>query len=96
MQAVGMTNRQLKKMLIYEGLFYTLGSAIVALILSVLLNPLVGSLLEHMFWFFNAKFTLMPVLAVIPVFALLGSVIPSLMYRQSAKHSIVERLREAG
>ena len=94
LQSVGMTSRQLKAMLIYEGMFYALGAAAAALILSVVLNPLVGNLLENMFWFFTAKFTVTPVLLAIPVFALLGWLIPSIMYRQTAKRSVVERLRE--
>ena len=95
LQAVGMTGRQLKAMLVYEGLFYALSSAVAALILSIVLNPLAGYLLERMFWFFSANFTIVPVLIAIPVFALLGWSIPSIMYGHSAKHSIVERLKEA-
>ena len=95
LQAVGMTNRQLKTMLIYEGLFYALGSSVAALILSILLNPLIGKMLESMFWFFSANFTIIPVLLVIPVFALFGWLIPSILYGQAAKQSIVERLRES-
>ena len=95
LQAVGMTNKQLKTMLIYEGLFYALGSSVAALILSVLLNPLIGKMLESMFWFFSANFTIIPVLLVIPVFALFGWLIPSILYGQAAKQSIVERLRES-
>lgn len=94
LQAVGMTDKQLKSMLIYEGLFYALGSALVALILSFVMNPLIVVLLEKMFWFVSAKFTIIPVLIVVPVFALLGWLIPSIMYKQTSKHSIVERLRE--
>ncbi len=94
LQSVGMTNRQLRTMLVYEGLFYALGAAAAALLLSVILNPLAGNLLEKMFWFFGGNFTVAPVLAAIPVFALLGWLIPTVMYGQSAKHSIVERLRE--
>ena len=95
LQSIGMTNRQLKKMLIYEGLFYALGSSTVALILSVLLYPLVGNLLETMFWFFSAHFTVLPALAAIPVFTLLGWGIPSAIYHHTAKQSVVDRLREA-
>ncbi len=94
LQAVGMTNKQLKAMLIYEGLFYALSSAMVALILSFILNPLIGVLLEKMIWFVSAKFTIIPVMIVVPVFALLGWLIPSVMYKQTSKYSIVERLRE--
>ena len=95
LQAVGMTNKQLKTMLIYEGLFYALGSSVAALILSVLLNPLIGKMLESMFWFFSANFTIFPVLLVIPIFALFGWLIPSILYGQTAKQSTVDRLRLA-
>ncbi len=94
LQAVGMTNRQLKAMLVYEGLFYALSSAAAALVLSLLVNPLVGNLLENMFWFFSAKFTIVPVIIAIPIFALLGWLIPYIMYEHAAKHSIVEQLRD--
>ena len=94
LQAVGMTNRQLRAMLIYEGLFYALSSAAAALILSFVLNPLVGNLLEHMFWFFSARFTIVPVLLAIPMFALLGWLIPDIMYNHTAGCSIVEQLRD--
>lgn len=95
LQAVGMTGKQLKTMLVCEGLFYALGAAGIALVLSVLLNPLAGSLLETMFWFFSAHFTIVPVLLMMPIFALLGYAIPAVMYRQAAKQSVVERLRES-
>ena len=95
LQAVGMTSRQLKAMLIYEGLFYALGSSLAALILSILMNPLIGKMLESMFWFFSANFTIIPVLLVIPIFALLGWLIPSILYGQTAKQSTVDRLRLA-
>ena len=94
LQSVGMTNRQLRSMLIYEGLFYALGSATAALILSVIFCPLTGRLFEEMFWFYSARFTIVPVLIVIPVFALLGWLIPSLIFGQSMKESVIERLRE--
>ena len=95
LQAVGMTNRQLKTMLICEGLFYALCSSIAALILSILMNPLIGKMLESMFWFFSANFTILPVLLVIPIFALFGWLIPTILYGQATKQSTVDRLRLA-
>ena len=83
MQAVGMTGRQLKAMLVYEGLFYALSSALCAFVLSIVINPLLGALMENLFWFFSAKFTIVPVLSVIPIFALLGWLIPCVMYEHA-------------
>ncbi len=92
LQAVGMTKRQLKSMLVCEGLFYALGASTAALVLSLLLNPLVGRFLENLFWFFRAGFTCLPVLLAVPVFALLGCLIPCIVYGQAAKQSIIEQL----
>lgn len=94
LQSVGMTGRQLKQMLVYEGIFYAAGAGILTLILSLILNPLVGNLLGEMFWFFSYHFTIIPVFIVIPVFILLGVMLPLLIYKFTAKKSIVERLRE--
>lgn len=94
LQAVGMTNSQLKSMLIYEGLLYSLGSVLIALILSAVMNPFIGNMLENMFWFFRPHFTILPVVIMIPVFMLFGWLIPTILYGQTTKHSVVERLRE--
>ena len=95
LQAVGMTNKQLKTMLVYEGLYYALSSALSAFVLSFVINPLVGDLLENLFWFFSARFTILPVLLAMPIFALLGWLIPCMMYDNAAKCSVVEQLRDA-
>lgn len=95
LQAVGMTGGQLKTMLIAEGLLYTLGSGEISLVISAIVNPLAGRLLENAYWFYTYHYTIAPVLLSIPVFALLGCAIPAWMYRHTAKQSIVERLREA-
>ena len=94
LQSIGMTRKQMQNMLIYESLFYTMGSSVIALVLSILLYVLTGHLMETMLWFFQAHFTILPVLLMIPVFLLLGIVIPSVVYRQAVRHSIVEQLRE--
>lgn len=80
-------------MLVYEGLYYTMLSAALSLVLSAALGPLVGSLCA-VFWFFTYQFTVLPVLAVIPLFLILGILIPLLTYRSVSRRTIVERLRE--
>lgn len=93
LQAMGMTGRQLCTMLVWEGIIYIGGSAIVALILNLITIPL-GNLIEEIFWFCDYSFTLLPLALAIPVFAVIGTVIPAITYRILTKKSIVERLRE--
>lgn len=94
LQAVGMTNGQLKTMLIYEGLFYAMASVAAAFVLSLVLGPLAGKMLGSMFWFFDYQFTILPVLLTIPTFLLLGWLIPTVLYGQAAKQSVIEQLRD--
>ena len=54
-----------------------------------------GEMLGSMFWFFEYRFTVLPVLLTIPVFLLLGWLIPCMMYDNAAKCSVVEQLRDA-
>lgn len=94
LQSVGMTGRQLKQMLVYEGLCYSLGAALLSLAIALLMGPLVGSAVENLFWFFTYRFTILPIFLLLPVFVLLGSLVPLVIYRSVAKLTIVERLRE--
>ena len=95
LQSVGMTGKQLKKMLVYEGLFYALGAALSALLLSVIFSPLIAELLESIFWFFSYKFTVLPIIITVPLFAVLGVFLPLITYSFAAKRSLIERLRTA-
>lgn len=94
LQSVGMTGKQVKTMLVLEGLYYTTLSAALSLVLSAVLG-LLAAPLTSVFWFFTYRFTVAPVLAVIPLFLLLGALVPLTVYRQFARATIVERLREA-
>lgn len=94
LQSIGMTSKQLRQMLILEGSYYTMGSAFLALILCLLLKPLGCHAFESMFWFFRSHFTLLPVLALLPFFALLGVLIPCAAFHRTGKVSLTDRLRE--
>lgn len=94
LQSIGMTGKQLKTMLVCEGLLYALGAGLLSLILSVVLGPFAGAAVENVFWFFTYHFTVTPILLLLPVFALLGALTPLAVYRSVAHLTIVERLRE--
>ena len=96
LQAIGMTGKQLKQMLMIEGLIYSAGSGLIALVLSVLFVPVLNVAANNMFWFYSEHFTVTPVLLVLPIMAFLGICIPLLSYKGLAKASIVERIREIG
>lgn len=93
LQSIGMTTRQLRTMLALEGLLYTLGSALLALALILITAPVVGPGLNGMLWFFTYHFTIWPVGVILPLFALLGIMIPVMTCRATQRYSVVERLR---
>ena len=94
LQSIGMTGKQLKTMLVYEGLFYALGAAGISLVLTLALGPVAFTAVGSLFWFFTYRLTLTPFLIVVPVFALLGILVPLAVYRSVSRSTIVERLRE--
>ena len=95
LQSVGMTGKQLKTMLVYEGLYYTLLALAASLVMTVCLGPLVGNMVGEIFWFFTYQLTVLPIVVILPVFLALGALVPLWTYRSVSKRTIVERLREA-
>lgn len=93
LQSIGMTGRQLKAMLIWEGLFYAFSALVLTLILTVLFGPILATILESMFWFFTYRFIIWPVLVITPLFILLGICLPPAIYGVVSRQSIVERLQ---
>lgn len=94
LQSIGMTGRQLRTMLALEGLLYTAGAALLALVLIVVTAPFVGPALNGLIWFFSYRFTIWPIAVVLPLFGALGILIPVLTCRAAQRYSVVERLRQ--
>lgn len=66
LQSIGMTRRQLKGMLIREGLLYTLGEVSVSLVLALAVGWLLSGALESLFWFFTYRLTVLPLAVAAP------------------------------
>ena len=93
LQSIGMTSRQMRSMLMLEGLLYTLGAVVLALALTLLTAPALSAGLESLFWFFTYRLTLWPIGAVLPFFVLLGAVVPAASCHAAQRIPVVERLR---
>lgn len=93
LQAVGMTSKQLRQMLTGEGLCYMLLTAgIVLTIGNLIVYALVKAYTMQM-WMFTYHFIIWPILAAIPVLAIISLLVPDLCCRMLMKRSIVERIR---
>ena len=91
-QSVGMTKRQLRKMLICEGLDYAAITLIVSYIVSTLAVGIgVRAMTANEFSTFH--FTLMPLMICSPILLAFAVLIPFICFKNLEKQSIVERLR---
>lgn len=92
MQSVGMTKRQLRMMLIYEGIYYAGMTLVISYILgSITVGVIVPTMVAGGFSTFH--FTLLPLAICTPVLIAFAVVIPYFCFKNLEKQSIVERLR---
>ena len=94
LQSIGMTGKQLKRMLSFEGLYYAVGTILTSAVLGVLSSVVVVRGISGGIWFFTYRFVMWPMLAVYPLLILLTVAIPTLLYRGISKASIIDRLRQ--
>ncbi|MDD3363651.1 MAG: ABC transporter permease [Syntrophomonas sp.] len=95
LQSIGMTRKQLRRMLMFEGFYYTLATCVLALVFGTVFSLLIVKSFCGLLWFVSYHFILWPLLIVLPFLLVLGVMIPLVSYAMTDKQSIVERLREA-
>jgi len=95
LQSVGMTGRQVKNMLIYEGLGYSVLGLICSFILSTLASITIVKMMGAELSYFTWHFSLLPVILCAVPLILITAIIPLLCYRKMSKRTVVERLRIA-
>ena len=95
LQSIGLTDRQLKWLLFYEGIYYILFTAVISLAAGSMLSLSVIRAIGNIVKSFEYQFTALPFAVTLPIFLLIGILVPEFAYRKAKKSSIVERLREA-
>ena len=94
-QSVGMTKRQLRQMLIFEGLNYAALTLVLSYVIGAFaVNTVVRNMVEGGFSTF--QFTLLPLIICTPILLILAVVIPFVCCKNLEKQSLVERIREIG
>ncbi|SHK82916.1 putative ABC transport system permease protein [Anaerocolumna jejuensis DSM 15929] len=94
LQSIGLTNSQLKRMLVYEGMYYISFTAVISIVIGSLLSVSVVRAFNNVVEYFTYHFTIIPFLSVLPVFVIIAVAVPVISYQSTKKYSIVERLRE--
>lgn len=95
LQAVGMTGKQLKQLLIMEGCAYGMGAILIAFTLNLILAPVLSNTLSTVLWFYTYHFTMAPILCMVPIFLIMGVLIPLIADKGLRGQSLVKRIREA-
>ena len=94
LQSIGMTAKQLRRMLVIEGLLYTLGAVALAAVLVLAISPFAGEAVGGLFFWFSYRPTYWPLAVAAPVFAAVGVLIPLASVHRMQRNSVVDRLRE--
>ena len=91
--SIGMTEQQLKRMILEEGMYYVLISGVVSLVLGTLVSWGIMTALNNVVLFFSYQPSFLAFLIMIPLLLILAVAVPYLAYNRIKKESIVERLR---
>ena len=94
LQSIGMAAKQLRRMLVVEGLLYTLGAVALAAVLVLAISPFAGEAVGGLFFWFSYRPTYWPLAVAAPVFAAVGVLIPLASVHRMQRNSVVDRLRE--
>ncbi len=92
-QSIGMTKRQLRCMLIDEGLCYAVSTLAASYVLGTLGIAIGIRAMVSGDWTATFHFTLMPLVICTPILIIFAILIPYICFKNLEKQSIVERLR---
>ena len=97
MQSIGMTKKQLRKLLMLEGCLYAAGAAVLGIVFSVVVDQ---TLLKMMLsnpsmWYFTYHITILPAVILSMILVVISVLIPRGAMRMFYKGSVVEQLRIA-
>lgn len=93
LEAVGMTKKQISKMLTAEGGLYIGGAFIIAVALTLTCTEqlLVNTIGQA--FFFSVHLTVLPCIVMLPVLAVIAYAIPKYEFKKMNQESVVERIR---
>lgn len=91
--AAGMTQKQMKQMLAWEGIAYIGAAILITATFGTGIGYFICEMLVGNMWAFRYHFTLLPVLLILPFMLAVAVFVPLAYYRKINRRSIVERLR---
>lgn len=95
LESIGMTKKQMKRMLVYEGFFSIMLTALIVGTLGMFLTYQIAKGLADNMAFTVFRMNVWPIVAVILILMVIAYVVTITAYRMLSKATIVERLRVA-
>lgn len=95
LQSVGMTGQQVKRMLIFEGICYSMLGILCSFVFSIAASLTVVRAMGAELTYFTWNFTLLPVMLCVVPLLMITWFVPLFYYRKMIKQTVVERLRIA-
>ena len=94
LEVVGMTKKQISKMLVAEGFLYLGGAFMIAVLLVVFgAEKILANTLGTAF-FFQMHLTIVPCLLMVPILSGIAYAIPKYQFKKMSQESVVERIRK--
>lgn len=93
LKSIGMTKRQVKRMIKLEGLYYGIFTTVVVVIIGFPVNYLGVNILANSMSMFNYRFTVLPLVFMLIVLYMVVLITPNICLKKFGKDSIVEVLR---
>ncbi len=94
LQSIGMTNQQSKKLLVLEGIYYVAAALLIFTTLGYALSYLAVMSIVEGSAAYTYQFSFVPLLISFPVLLLLAYALPTAIYNNISRDSVVQRLRE--
>lgn len=95
LESIGMTKKQLKRMLILEGFYTVLLTVLITSTLGVLLTYNLSKSITENMAFMVFQMSWLPFILTVPILLILAYTVTLRAYKTLSQASIVERLREA-
>jgi putative ABC transport system permease protein len=95
LESIGMTKKQLKKMLVYEGMYSVLFTSVIVGTLGMYLTYQIAHGISENIAFTVFNMNVLPIVSIIPILMIIAYVVTIIAYRMLSQATIVERLREA-
>ena len=95
MRSIGMTQKQLRKLIVYEGMYYALFAGVFGVAASAVLSLTLVRVMAEAMWYMQYEFTVVPAMVTSVICLLLAVCISMRTDKVWNKGSIVEQLREA-